>query len=529
MSFQEILTVFLAFLLYQPIKFFVLGHNKTHPESNDWSDLLGEREKSRLRRLSKTYGNAWFPSFAAFLLTAIFYRTLCWYNMDPTGQLRIIISIGSIILTWKAATMDIDLATGDAMVSQRLIVIFSGLGVLFFPGFLFVLLFGSTQFFRCWTHHQHLVIRCSLMFLAGSIGFLLVSQFATDFHFTASGWYLILVLIASHYIVPGISKIRLGPSWRSWVFRNQLNSLVGTAYLWGWARFMPQRLVLRFVNGLKSCNIVFQALTLLLEVSAGLILFDQKFAVVLLVGLAIFHLSVFLLSGIMFWQNIIFLCAVAGCLMSQIVEGNEVIFGLLTGSTACCLSILLPLGVRLWRPHKLAWWDTPFIDRADWLAEGVSGKIYGLYNDFMSPNDRLFGNRSGFFLTRGKRITKHLGQTRQFEVADAIYSNTNSASGICEIIEQFGEDASDTQLEQYHDQYMRAFFTNFNRENRKAVCPRWAKAPGDQYYYWGENERFRGQEKVRRIIIRHRQELLSGDTIIPIKNELIKTLKIAVN
>ena len=76
---------------------------------------------------------------------------------------------------------------------------------------------------------------------------------------------------------------------------------------------------------------------------------------------------------------------------------------------------------------------------------------------------------------------------------------------------------------------MRAFFTNFNRENRKAVCPRWAKAPGDQYYYWGENERFRGQEKVRRIIIRHRQELLSGDTIIPIKNELIKTLKIAVN
>ena len=211
----------------------MLGHNKTHPESNDWSDLFGGKEKNRLRRLAKTYGNAWVPSVAAFLLTVLFYRTLCWQNIDPTGQLRVIISIGSIMLTWKAVTMDIELATGDVMVTERLIVIGSGIGVLFFPGFLFLLLFGTTQFFRGWTHHQHLVIRSSVMFLAGSIGFLVVSQIAQDVSFTASGLFLILVLVASHYIVPRVSKLRLGPNWYSWVSRNQLHTLVGTAYLWG--------------------------------------------------------------------------------------------------------------------------------------------------------------------------------------------------------------------------------------------------------------------------------------------------------
>ena len=525
MSFYESLTVLLALLLYQPMKLFVLGHNKTHPESNDWSDLFGGRETNRLHRLAKSYGNAWVPSVAAFLLTVLFYRTLCWQNLDPTGQLRVILSIGSIMLAWKAATMDIDLATGDVMVTERLIVSGSGIGVLFFPGFLFLLLFGTTQFFRGWTHHQHLVIRSSVMFLAGSIGFLVVSQMAQNISFTASGLFLILVLVASHYIVPGVSKLRLGPNWYSWVSRNQLHTLVGTAYLWGWCRFIPERLVQRFVDRLKNVNPIFHGLILVLEIGAGFVLFDQAFAVVLLLSLAMFHLSVFLLSGIMFWQNFIFLFGVASCLMFHHPDGNESVFGLWNGGVGCCMALFLPLGLTLWRPHKLAWWDTPFIDRVDWLVEGASGKIYGLYNDFMAPNDRLFGNRAGFFLTEGKRITRHLGQTKKFEVANAIYSNSNSASAICDIIEQFGVDARDVELEQHHDRYMQAFFTNYNRENRKSVCPRWAKAPGDQYYYWGGNERFHGQEKVRRLIIRHRQELLTEQAILPIKNELVKTLE----
>ncbi|MDB4419496.1 hypothetical protein N9267_00910, partial [bacterium] len=128
MSFNESLTVLLALLFYQPLKLFMLGHNKTHPESHSWPDLFGEKEKARQERLTNIYGNAWVPSVAAFLLTSLTYRTLCWHNIDPTHQLRVIISIGSVILTWKAATLDIDLAKGDAMTIERLIVIGSGIG-----------------------------------------------------------------------------------------------------------------------------------------------------------------------------------------------------------------------------------------------------------------------------------------------------------------------------------------------------------------------------------------------------------------
>ncbi|MDB4353467.1 hypothetical protein N9Z64_01935 [bacterium] len=526
MSFNESLTVLLALLFYQPLKLFMLGHNKTHPESHSWPDLFGEKEKARQERLTNIYGNAWVPSVAAFLLTSLTYRTLCWHNIDPTHQLRVIISIGSVILTWKAATLDIDLAKGDAMTIERLIVIGSGIGVIFFPGFLFPLIFGTTHFFRGWTHHQHLVIRSSIMFLAGTIAFFIVSTMTDEFAFTASGLFLILVLISSHYIVPGVSKLRLGPNWLSWVSRNQLHTLVGTAYAWGWGRFIPEPLVLRFAHRLQKFNLLFQAATLGLELSAGLLLFDQTFASVLLFSLAMFHLGVFLLSGIMFWQNFVFLLGVAGCFVAQHPASNDALFGLMNGGVGCCMALLLPLGLTVWRPHKLAWWDTPFIDRVDWLVEGVGGKIYGLHNDFMAPNDRLFGNRCGYFLTKGKRITQHLGETKRLEVANALYSNAQGASGIPEIIEQFGVVASDEILEQKHDRYMIAFLTNYNRGKRKSVCPRWVRAPGDQYYYWGRNERFHGQDKVRRLIVRHRQELVTEHKILTITNELVKTLEI---
>src|SRR4051794_28956993 len=48
---------------------------------------------------------------------------------------------------------------------------------------------------------------------------------------------------------------------------------------------------------------------------------------------------------------------------------------------------------------------------------------------------------------------------------------------------------------------------------RKSVYPRWLrwlKAPGGQMYYWGRAPRYRGQERVARVIISYREEYFDG-------------------
>jgi hypothetical protein len=220
------------------------------------------------------------------------------------------------------------------------------------------------------------------------------------------------------------------------------------------------------------------------------------------------------------------LTALIGVLFLLPESVNQDLFGLSNGLLACGLMVALPILLNLWRPLKLAWWDTPCIDRIDWTVEGVSGKIYGLYNDFLAPNARLFGNESGYFLAQRKRLTRHLGETKSWPNAKAIYDSISTPQLLEEVRDRLGCDRYDEHQELEHDRYMKAFLTNHNLGHPKRVCPGWMKAPGDQVFYWGRHPRFLGQEMVKRLILRHREQIFNGVQIITLRDELLKTIEI---
>ena len=133
-------------------------------------------------------------------------------------------------------------------------------------------------------------------------------------------------------------------------------------------------------------------------------------------------------------------------------------------------------------------------------VQGRSGARYGLYNDFMCPNERIFGQVYGGFLSDEKRINGHIGETVRREQFDALNAVGEDLSRLDRVKEELGQSLYDAHLAAVHDQYMTAFLRHFNARHRKRVVPVWLKAPGGQLYYWGELPRFTGQEPVAGLV-----------------------------
>ena len=524
MALTVYLIVLLALVLYRPLKFAVLlGKPRM---LHDWSDLLAVRHEQTLRLLDRYFFNRWIPPVALTLLSLVVSGSMNWSTIDPTYCLRVVIGIASTMLAWKSATLDIDLATGRRLIAERLVVVCSTVGVIAYPGFLFLLLFTATNFFRGWQHHQHLQIRILLAFLAAWIGYLTLQTFVDLPPITSAGLMLLLLVTGSQYLVPGIAKCRLGRRWYSWIWHNRLHNLSLGACMWGWCRFLPQQRVVRWICATSMFDRPFQMFVVMCEVGAAFMMFDRRLAIVILTALALFHATAFILAGLLFWQNMTLLIAQAAVFVFLPDSLSKQVFGPANGVLGCLLMFSLSFGLRLWRPFKLSWWDTPYIARTDWTVEGVSGKSYGLYNDFMEPNDRIFGNKSGHFLAHYKRLTDHAGHAAKWEVADAIERLRSAPELLAEEVERLGKNSYDAHQGAEHDRYMTAFLTNFNLGMPKRVVPRWLKAPGGQYYHWGPLPSFQGQESVKRLVMHYREEIFDGTQILTLRNELLRTIEI---
>lgn len=491
---------------------------------------LGFFGKKHAREMSKVAARQFSTWALPIALTAASLLVIPWWSwehVDPTHELRWIVLFVSGIVTWRGATMDIDLATGKKHFPHRVLMIACWLGVWLYPGFLILLIHVGVTWLSCWYHHQHMPIRVLLMFLACLTGSTLVSWLGirpeSDEPLLAAFLFLTLCVIASHYFSPGMRKVGLGSHWYSWALEDRLTNLTVGAYLWGWLRFLPKEVVLRVVRLLRPYEVVFQIATLALELGAILMLFEPRLAIAMLIMLAGFQLLVFALGGIFFWQYIATNLVVAAVVASLTPALSAEVFGPLEGLVAVGIVVVFPHRQRIWRPLRLGWWCSPFYARTSWEVRGSSGTWYGLNNDFMCPHERIFGQWYGQFLVHDLRMTDHIGETQQTDVFQALIAATDIAE-IRDAKERFGHDPYDAKRSDEHDRYFRSFIENFNAGKQKRVFPWWLKAPGGQMFYWSRLPRFKGQETIDRLIVRYQEDAFLSDDITSIEDRVIQTI-----
>ena len=497
-----------ALLLFRYIHWLVLGYAMPPLLFHSEQDIYGEGLECFLRSWDRNFGSRWLPPL---VLTAL---TLPFWSWPTTTLYPYIIGCGATI-TWRAATLDIDLASGKRMIAERLALIASCIGFCFFPGCAILLLFIAVNRLRAWNHHQHITVRSLVMFLTTSV----VAPFVESSEFLL--WFLTLLIIASHYAAAGVAKVWLGPHWYSWIWDNRLDNYIATAYLWGWRRYVAPERIAAYALKLQRWNRPLQAGVVTFELLAFALLFSQSLCFLFFACAILFHVAIFALSGVFFWQLIVvYPLLLWGVTTLDITH----LFTPWNGILFASIIAALPLRGKVWAPQWLAWWDSPFTARIHWIAQGTSGRRYAVTNTFMCPNERIFGHNYGDCLIKEKRVNKHHGELKSYPLYQALLNA--DATTLSALKQQRGHSVYSAKHEAIHLDYLRRFFSNANSGAAKRVCPWWLKAPGELFFYWNRQPTYHGQEPITSLSIFYREELFSQGHFVLIHEELLHIIKL---
>ncbi len=467
---------------------------------------------------SKALGALGIPQLASTLVLTVGVAAgtvfVPWEVSYEAFPLQIFACVQAVMLAWKSATEDIDVAANRAHWPERALLVATAVGAWFSPLWIALQLQIITTPFHGWKHHGTLPLRAMQL----AVAFIVAATAMTPFGYgpeTTSGFLLLLfMMIGSHYVITAVAKGLLGPKWYSWMTENKLHHVVASAYVWGWARFLPESLWKRFVAVCKKVESPLQVVTFVAEGLVPLVLLDPMLALALLFTLSCFHVGVFLTTGIFFWEWIVTNALSIWLIYVMDPVVVDAAFGLWPFLGGVFLMGLFPLRGRLWAPTPLGWWDTPLTQRVQWIVRGASGQLYGLHNNFMCPHERLYGRVHGCFMIDEPVFTYHLGEVWKRDLRDRIREVRENPAVIDDIRRDFAISVLEPKQTEQHITYLKRFLGRINEGRRKFVFPkalRWLKAPGGQFYYWGDLPRYRGQEPAAEVEVWYHEQYWDGE------------------
>lgn len=123
----------------------------------------------------------------------------------------------------------------------------------------------------------------------------------THFFFKKLDWkyliFLMLTMIGNWYLQAGIGKVKL-----NWLEANDLYNILIAASDYGWLQSYPSIVFHNLGEFLYTYNDFLQISTLIIEICLPfLILLSRNSAIFVLFSFVVFHLGVFVVSGIFFW------------------------------------------------------------------------------------------------------------------------------------------------------------------------------------------------------------------------------------
>lgn len=452
-----------------------------------------------------------------------------WEAMPGGQSVRVLVAVVTGFLAWKAATKDIDVVIGEAHGLARVLLVGCAVGVWWSPAFAIAGALLLSTPFALWEHHATLPMRV----LLATVTFVVLSTVLQGIPELMANpailFWFVLTIQVSHYVITALAKGWLGPHWTSWPRDNRLHHIAASAYAWGWLRFIPWPAWRRVVHTAQRFERPMQASVFAVEALAPVALLDPNVAVAMCVVWSLFHIGVFALSGLLFWDWILTNLTVAAAILLLPAAVTLQVFGPWQMLAAMVFMVAFPLRHKLWRPMPLGWWDTPLTQRVHWHAHGESGLVYGLYANFWCPHERLFGKVNACYLAPVPVMTYHLGEVWKHELRDAIRAAGADKRAIDAVRAEFGIEPRSDALSENHVAYIRRLFYELNRGVRKHVLPRslrWLKAPGGQCFYWGELPAYRRQEPVTKVSLHYREEYYDGDRLVRLEDQPILDIDI---
>lgn len=289
-----------------------------------------------------------------------FAGKLRWGTTEAPGARWLLLGLG-LPIAWKLTTYDVNLYFDQVHMWDRLLIggLYIGmtmtpLAIPFFIGFsaaLFSQFHYPDVFHFTWADKAVLYYGLLLVWMG-----LLVSKFRRlDATVIPS---LMLCLFAAFYLYPGIAKVSLTHRLIDWFLYNPVHELFVASWLHGWWGNATYEQIAPWYEVLRAANLLSTGFTMAFEFGMVVILLHRWLPAVFLVGAVVFHTTVLLASGILFWEWWAPELAMLGLLATRWRKPD--VAHIFTRRERFLSPLLIICAMPVFWPYALGWLDSPY-------------------------------------------------------------------------------------------------------------------------------------------------------------------------
>jgi len=378
------------------------------------------------------------------IIPILFYRELRWDVLLPVPGLKYVLLAAHAALALQYSTYEYNFVSQQTHDLDRCLVLLFGTLVWFSPVFAapaaWSALLVAQQFdvpLATTLTDKTMLFEIAFLFHAFVLMRLVRPKTSWPAFFIAA-----VSLVGLHYSYPAVEKQRL-----DWLRHEQIEFLAaGSYHLLRW----PLAWSPGDGYGMPAwTGPVMAIVTLLIEFSGFVLLFNRRAAITILIACVALHLGIYVSSGIFFWMWIVLDVALAVAICRFRSEDCRCVFGIHAGGLCFALQAAAILAGQI---HDsvllnqqtcgavgLAWYDTPLSYRFHVEIVGSDGITYQAPPYVFAPFDSVFSQARFYSAISEKQLVDCGGTTRNLEVLDALKASRN-ATDVDAVRQKLGTD-----------------------------------------------------------------------------------------
>lgn len=465
------------------------------------------------------------PIAVVFILFFIKRRTLTltWQSLEAGKHIRLIVCTAVFSMAWAHASYPFDYYVNEIVWLERIMVLLLAVLVFWRPFFIFCFVlypiathFGEPYLMGHWSIME-LPTKIPLLFSAQ----LLVWLLFPNFKYTSKSFvFMLLCIIGCVYFPAGFAKLRQG-----WIMNDQMHLLFTNMYSDGWMGVLSNETASAFTRLLAKSDLLLKFGAIIVELGCFLILLKKQFSVrFFLIGFIVFHLLVFLLTGICFWPWVALEVA-----FLILLQKNRPFYQTIKNYSSkhiILASVLIITSTKWLKPSVFIWHDSPVNYTYKFKVEDNKGRITEIPSNYFWPKYYEFAWSDGFhFIHDYPTINVNWGVTVDGKTVSKL-QKLKTAKQVLEYEKQSGISFYDLELSKEFDAHMIRFVKQKKYKLTMNPIFRLLSAPQQRLVLFSGNNIYNGKEKIKKIHIYQHLTFFDNLNYNTLRSRKIKTIEI---
>lgn len=433
-----------------------------------------------------------------------------WSEYEYGYWIKIFCFFVALVLCWELTTYDFNYYLNSGFYLDRILLIVFTIGMLyhplFIPVFIITALLYRSQFNFPIGGFPLFDKRVLFDLLLLSYVFFVTNKFLKIK--TSVFFLFVFCIIGGNYFSTFQAKILNSPHGYEWLIENKLNWLFLNAHARGWLNFLSEESWFQFAGFLEKWSVFLQAIVLIIEGSAIVLLFKRSLTKYLLLGFAIMHLAIFLIGSMLFWKWMaIDLFLTLFLWKAPVGLLNE----LFSKSYKWASVLIIFFSSLLFQNYLIGWHDTPYNQLYTYQVECEDGNTYEFPKNDFNPYHQLIQHDKFNYLNPYKTLRiSGFGYASKYPLAQVV--RAASWEEVIQLKEKYGKVELDEMGVERYVEFMREYFKNYNERLTESQFYTSLSAPHHIYNNVVGNQ-YKKQSKVKLLRVFYNEYFIDENSL----------------